>query len=435
MTEKEFVEFKNYYTAIFSTNYLFQGIDQSLFAVIIPIYLIQFIGVLDAAALAFLGSIIGLPWVFKVIFGVIGDKVGSKKVGRRRPWIIAMVSFAGLMWMILGIPGLFTKDNAITVFTVMGLLIFFGVAFGDTIIDGLVLDICPKEKLARVSGFNWGLRTVGAIAGGPALAILVIGGLSVPTLFTIVGILTILSSLLTILIKEPKEYPEVHVGLHLKGMFNNARDWKTYAFAMFAAIIDSVAILFVSLFILINMNLIESIGTSLSLTSTDPTIYLFQGSITAIMAVGVVFGAIIGGQISDRIMRKMSVYLAYLITTIAFLLMLIPTTWPILLFFSTLIGCAMGMRHSSYAGVVTEISKQHPEMDSTYYSLTNAFANFGGVFGLTFTGIILGTFASYLAVFLFMAIISNVGLIGFLMLNPKDYEVKLTKKQKTEKEG
>lgn len=430
MTAKEFVEYKDYYTAIFSVNYLFQGVDQSMFAVIIPIYLIQFIGVLDAAAIAFLGSIISIPWVLKVIFGIMGDKIGSKKIGRRRPWIISMVSLAGLMWIILGVPGLFTKENAMTIFTIMGLLIFFGVAFGDTIVDGLILDICPKEKLGRVSGLTWGLRSVGAIAGGPAFAILVIGGLSVPALFVIVGIFTILSSLLTILVKEPKDYPEVKIGLHLKEMFNNKRDWKTYGFAMFAAIVDSVAVIFVSLFILIKMNLIESIGTSLSLTSTDPFIYLVQAFITTIISFGVIIGAIAGGQISDKIMRKLSVYLAYLITTVSLLLMLIPAAWIILLCFSILVGCAVGWRQSSYAGVVTEISKQHPEMDSTYYSLTNAFANLGGVIGLSLTGVILRIFASYLAVFLFIAIVSNLGLIGFSMLNPKDYEVNLTKKAK-----
>jgi len=228
MTEKEKIEFKNYYIPIFNINYLFQGIDQSLFAVIIPIYLIQFIGVLDAAALAFLGSIIMLPWIFKVFFGIIGDKVGSKKLGRRRPWIIAMVSFSGIIWIILGTPNLFTPENAISIFTIMGILIFVGVAFGDTIIDGLLLDITPKEKLGRASGLNWGLRSVGAIAGGPAFAFLVVSGsLSVPSLFIVIGILTIASSLLTLLIKEPKFYPEVKLGTHLKDMFNNKRDLKT----------------------------------------------------------------------------------------------------------------------------------------------------------------------------------------------------------------
>jgi len=425
MTEKDIIEFKNYYIAIFNINYLFQGIDQSLFAVIIPIYLIQFIGVLDAAAIAFLGSIIGLPWIFKIFYGILGDKVGSKKIGRRRPWIIGMVSFAGILWIILGIPNIFTVETAIIVFTIIGILIFLGVSFGDTIIDGLVLDITPKEKLGRVSGMNWGLRSIGAIAGGPAFAFLVVsGGLSVPTLFVIIGILTILSSFTTLLIKEPKSYPEVKLGKYLREMFNNKRDWKTYGFALFASIVDTVGILIVSIFILINMGLLSSSGTSLSLPSDDLDIYLVNGFITVIVSIGVVIGAITGGQIADRKTRKLSVYLAYIITTVALLLLLIPSGWQILLVFSSLVGLAIGWRHSSYAAVATEISKQHPEMDSTFYSLCNAFANLGGTIGLSLTGIVLNLTASYLVVFLFIAIISNLGLIGFILLNPKDYEHK-----------
>ncbi len=434
MAEK--IEFKNYYMAIFSSNYLFQGIDQSLFAVIIPIYLIQFIGVLDAAALAFLGSIIGLPWILKIFFGIIGDKVGSRRFGRRRPWIIAMMTLAGLMWILLGTPNLFTKENAMSVFTIMGILIFTGVAWSDTIIDGLLLDICPKEKLGRASGFNWGLRSVGAIAGGPILALLVVyGGLGVPVLFILVGIFMILASLLTIIIKEPKEYPEVMVFTHLKAMVNNKRDIKTYAFSLFAAIIDSVVILFVTLFLLIQMGLLSSIGTSLSLTSTDPIIYLYQGYLTMIISVGIVIGSIVGGQIADKKSRKLSVYLAYIITTGSLLLMLIPSVWGVLLFFSTIIGLAIGWRHSSYASVVTGISKNHPEMVSTYYSITNAFANLGGILGLSLTGVILAQTASYLMVFLFMAIISNLGLVGFALLSPKDYELEIPAPEEMMEEG
>lgn len=425
MSEIELVEFKNYYIPVFNINYLFQGIDQSLFAVIIPIYLIQVIGVLDAAQIAFLGSIIGLPWIFKIFYGILGDKVGSKRFGRRRPWIIVMVIFTGIMWMILGIPSLYNAENAISFLMLMGTLIFLGVAFADTIIDGLVLDITPKDKLGRVSGLNWGVRSVGAIAGGPALAFFIVfAGLDVPTLFIIIGILTILSSFTVLIIKEPIVYPDVKLGTHLKQMFNNKRDWKTYAFSLFAAIIDSVGILIISIFVLINMGLLSSAGTSLSLPSDNLDIYIVNGGITAIVAVGVVIGAVFGGQIADRIARKLSVYIAFIITTLSLLLMIIPTTWPVLLGISTLVGCAIGWRHSSYAAIATEISKKHPEMDSTFYSLCNAFANMGGILGLSLSGIVLSSTESYIILFIFLAIISNLGLIGILLLDKKDYELK-----------
>ena len=210
-------------------------------------------------------------------------------------------------------------------------------------------------------------------------------------------------------------------------MFNNKRDWKAYGFSLFAALIDSVGVLFVSIFILIQMGLLSSSGTSLSLPSDDLEIYLVNGYLTMIIAIGVVIGAILGGQIADRITRKISVYLAYIITTIALFLMMAPLEWHILLIFSSFVGIAIGWRHSSYAAVVTEISKQHPEMSSTYYSMCNAFANLGSIVGMSLTGIILTATASYLIVFLFLAIGGNIGLLAFLMIKREDYEHKAIK--------
>jgi MFS-type transporter involved in bile tolerance (Atg22 family) len=66
-------------------------------------------------------------------------------------------------------------------------------------------------------------------------------------------------------------------------------------------------------------------------------------------------------------------------------------------------------------------------MSSTYYSLCNAFANLGSTLGMSLTGIILSGTASYLIVFLFLAIVSNIGLGSFLLLKKEDYEHKIIK--------
>ena len=423
MSQEVAIEFRNYYQVIFSTNYLFQGINNSLFTVIIPIYLIQIIGSIDASSIAFIASIIMIPWVFKIFYGMIGDKFGSKRFGRRRPWIVTMVSFSGIMWIFLSLPFTYTIDNIIFIFTIMGLLIFLGVSFGDTILDGLVLDITPKEKLGRTSGFNWSMRSVGTIAGGPAFSLfVVIGIIDVPTLFLVMGVLSILSSLLIFMVKEPKSYPKVTLGRNLKDMFNNKRDWKTYVFSLFNAIVDSVAMLVISIYILIRMNVLSSVGTSLSLPSGNINIYLYNGNISIIISLGVVIGSVFGGQIADKVSRKISVYIGYVITTISLILMMISAPWQILLIFSFFVGGAIGWRHSSYSAVATQISKLHPEMDSTFYSMCNAFANFGSIFGLILIGLILELTGSYLMIFLSVAIISNLGLIGFVMLEPNFYE-------------
>jgi MFS family permease len=432
MTEKEFVEFKNSYVGIFSTNYLFQGISNSLFAVIVPIYILLLFSEkgrgINSSELAFLASIVMLPWAIKLFFGILGDKYGSKKLGRRRPWIIGSAVLSGVLWIF--IPFFITIENAILLFTIAGVFINVGVAFGDTILDGLILDICPKKQLGRTQGFCWGFKSIGAIAGGPVLAFIVVSIriINVESIFIIYGILTIISSLLTLLVNEPKEYPEVMIKKHVKAMFTQSKDWKAYFFALFNAVADGVVMLFLSIYILIQMNLINLKGTSISLEKTDLNIYLYQANITLIVSVGIIIGAILGGAISDLISRKIGVYLSLIVTTIALLLILVDTEIIILLIFAGIIGVGLGWRHSSYSAVVGEMSKQHPEMDSTYFSICNSFANLGNSIGLAITGIIFVlTGGSYAFIFFFIAMIQNLGVIPFLLLEPKDYEFKITK--------
>jgi MFS family permease len=104
--------------------------------------------------------------------------------------------------------------------------------------------------------------------------------------------------------------------------------------------------------------------------------------------------------------------------------MIIPVEWPILLFFSSLIGFAVGTRFSAYSPIVGEYSKRHPEMSGTYFSICNSFANFGSIAGIALTGMIFGMTLNFWSIFLFMAIISNLGLIALMTMDPKDYESK-----------
>jgi len=69
MVHEEEYKFKNFYTVLFTSNYFFQGVNGSVFAVIIPIYLISFLGGISAADIAFIASIIMIPWGLKVFYG------------------------------------------------------------------------------------------------------------------------------------------------------------------------------------------------------------------------------------------------------------------------------------------------------------------------------------------------------------------------------
>ncbi len=171
--EKTEIEYKNSYTVVFSLNYFVQGVNQSIFTVVVPIYILSLLGSVDAAVIASMGSIIMIPFIMKLFFGLISDKVEIGKLGRRKPWIIGPATFAGIIWMVT--PSLLFSDpqSAFTIFTITGFFVMLGTAMADTAMDGFIMDVCPKEKLGRVTGAVWGFRSMGIIAGGLVVLLII----------------------------------------------------------------------------------------------------------------------------------------------------------------------------------------------------------------------------------------------------------------------
>ena len=430
--KEELNEYKSSYTIIFSINYLMQGLVISIFAILLPVFLIGYMGALDASDLAFLASIISAPTLLKIFYGLLTDKIGTKQMGRRKPWILVSGIISGLLFIIF--PFLFTPTNILMVSAFFGFIIFVSIYMIDTATDAFLLDICPKEKLGRTQGLCFSTRAIGTITGGPIFLYLVviIEILTVQVVFVLMGILLIIVAILILTIKAIETPLEVKLGLHLKSMFNTSRDWKLYLYSIFNSLLNQVVFIFLSIYILIQMHLIEfKPGGSLSLGGTEMSIYIYQANIGLITSAGIMLGSILGGRISDLLSRKIGVYITFLISTITILLILIDVNLigiGMLLFFAALIGFAMGLRLSTYTAVAGQMSKKHPEMIGTFFAICMMFANIGVVMGLLITGIIFSLTASFMVVFIFMAIIQNIGLLFFFLLDPKDYEPKLDQK-------
>jgi len=433
MGESE-VELKKSYIGIFSLNYFVQGINQSMFTTIIPIFLFYLIrpDPVDAGQIASMMSIILLPFGVKFIYGILSDKIGLKNLGRRKPWIIGPSIISGLIWILF--PFVLTRTNAMSLVTILGVLIVIGVAMGDTAIDGLILDLYPKERLGRVQGICWGLRSVGIIAGGPLLVILILltGG-TTDIIFIGLGIAMMLFSFTTLIVKEKVKNIEINAVENLKVIFGKKKNWKVYVFSLFNAFCDGIVFVLVPLFILIQSGHVDATGATMDLIG-DPTqekLYIPQALIAFIIGLGVITGALIGGRIADLQSRKRSVIISFVLTTISFLLFIIPIIWPVLIIFSLILGASAGWRNSAFSAVIGQESQQYPEMDSTYYATCNSFTNLGSTIGLQLTSILIGilaglqTFWIYAIIFLFLAIVMNIGLGTFFILDPKDYEVNI----------
>lgn len=423
------IEYKNIYTAIFSSFYLLQGLSMSIFAVIIPIYLLTILGTLDMTDIANLASVVMIPWAVKFFFGILGDKIGFKEFGRRRPWIIIPGIFAGIIWIC--IPLLLTiEGNAYFILVLVGLFANLGVAMEDTATDGLILDICPKQQLGRTQGFCWGFRSVGAIAGGPLTALLM-GVVNIDIIFIIVGALLVVITSLMIIIKEPNT-PKIRIGQNLKMMVFTKKNWKVFSYALFDAVLDGFIMLFIALFILIQLGLVDPAGASIAILQEDINLYIPQANINLLVSIGIVIGAIIGGRFADLKSRRISVYIGYAICIGSFLLMLINVVVWLYFIFAIIIGVGSGWRIASYSAVMGQVAKQYPEMDSTFFSLGNSFANTGTAMGLFITGAMFSVFegfsTNYLVIFgsmfIFIALLQCIGPLIFSTIKPIEYEYK-----------
>jgi len=429
--EKQAYQFKSYYILIFSLLYLIQGIFQSVFSVIMPIYILEILGTISASTIAYLGSIIMIPFIIKIIFGVLTDKYGIKKLGRRKPWIFMALVMAGVVWILIPFYLNAYPLEAVGIFTLAGLISMFGMAMSDTAIDGFIIDITPKEKLGRTQGSAWGFRSLGIVMGGPAILVIMIF-MPLDVIFILFGIITIFFASLIFLIKDIVKPREINLLSNLKNIIIKSKNWKLFTFSFFIAIVDGVIFSIISLFILISAGLVSAEGANIGILETDINLYEPQAYITSIVGLGIIIGAFLGGYLADLKSRRFSYFFSLIIITGSLILLSIPVPAILLLIFAFLAGSGSGLIHSAFGSIASGYSREYPELRSSYFALSASFVNFGTMLGLSLTGIMLNFMSTvtsnfyiiYAVVFIFMALLSNIGIIPFLTLDSKIYEIK-----------
>lgn len=432
--EREEFQYKFRYTGIFSLNYFVQGINQSIFATVVPIYLISLPGGgVESAAISFMLSFILVPFIIKIVYGILSDKIKFGKAGRRKPWIVGPATFSGVMWLVIVILLSGNVLAPISIFTYGGFLVILGVAMADTAMDGFILDICPKKLLGRTTGVVWAFRSVGIIIGGP-LILLSLDFIPIFAVFIGFGIITILFSFVTLTIKHVPPVQQVNLTANLKEIFKKRENWKVFGFSLFMAIVDGVIFVFLALYILIQLGFVEATGATLDILEEDISLYPPQAFITFLTGIGVLLGALVGGFIADKISRRINVFASLIVTTVALLILLIPVpitiSW-VLLIFAVIVGSSSGWSNSAFSAVTSQYSQRYPEAPSTYYSICTSFVNLGTQLGLVFTGIVFSSVSGvttdfrviYGTIFITMIFLSLIALIPFLFLKREYYEL------------
>lgn len=435
--------YKRNYTKIFTFYYLVEGFSQGIPFLVFPPYLAQLLGnQFDIAQWLIIVSIASLPWAIKMIIGIANDKWGSKKYGNRFPWIFGFGLFGAIWWFILA-AYLPTGGSIYVLLALYYTMIATGTAFSDTALDGLILDVTPKETLGRIQGYTWMCLLLGMGAGGMLLGLIFLFLNIVPLLFVLTGALMILACFLTKFVKEPTfdEISERYIGRELLSIFTKKKNWKIMGFTFTCSMAGSVVLSFFLYVILITLKIIDVKSTILSITSGSAVEFLGWTSVFYFFnGLGTFIGSFIAGKHADKYRRKSCVtsYLIYipfcLISVLPFVLtgeFLIALIYGLIgiAFFGAIQGALLISTSTVRADIV---KKDYPKLKSTYYALLIALWNGGQTVGtlvgawlFSYIALNFPGFSFYLLYFILSAYGAGALFISFLLfrkIDPKDYE-------------
>ncbi|MGV9199707.1 MAG: MFS transporter [Promethearchaeia archaeon] len=430
MSDQEKNEFQKSYTFIFCFFYLIQGLYNGLQYIVLPIWLIDIVKTVDLSAIIGIFAITSMPWSVKFVIGLINDKYGSERFGRRFPWIFSFGIFAGTAFIITGIGIPLQSTGAVITFAVLGALFWnIGIAVADTALDGLILDVTPKEELGRVQGYTWSLNMFGNGAGGIILGAIFFLIDAVPFLFILEGILLIMSCTLPYYVHETEVPEDINVWKDLKNILYKKKNWKVFLFTFLDNIPYNILTIAFGLLVLIYMpnSPISAEVTTIQLMGESLELFTFYSILGAINGVGIILGSIIGGKLADK-RRKLAVYIGNLMY-IPFFLISAAFIGNLFLgiIMMVVLGAGQGAVKAAYQSVRGDIAKKYPKLKSTYYALLISFLNGGAVVGMGITAILLPIFADVFIEFVFiyfciMTVMSFFQISSFLVFKTIDEE-------------
>lgn len=435
------VEYKKSYTKIFLLFYFTQGMVVGVPTLILAPYLAQVLGgEFDFARYLIIGTIATLPWVIKLIVGVLSDKWGSKRYGRRFPYIFGFGTFGGIGFCIMG-SFLPTDDSIYTYLAVYLFIIMVGIAFADSALDGLILDITPKEKLGNIQGLTWAMRLVGIIVGGALLGMIFLILNMIPILFIIIGILMVVACFLPYFIEELPVEKVKKMGHQVLSIFTRKKNYKIMLFTMTGAIPYRLILNFLIFLILISMGVLNVNETIVSLTSGTAVDLLGWYSVFFFFSgAGTIIGSVIAGKFADR-NRKKAITIAYL----AYIPFVILTLIPFLVTSDYLASMILGFIFIGAFGFIEAfrsvsdstirgdlVKKEYPNLKGTYYAILVSCVNAGFALGSLIGAILIFLFALYFTSFYILYLIIVIVCVIFLtiayllfrLIDPADYELK-----------
>lgn len=347
---------------MFALLYFTQGTILGYFASLNALYMLD--NGLDMADVGIFSTIALIPFIIKILFGILSDRYNLFGLGHRKPYIFIglLVQFACLIAVANINPG-----KSYWVYVALAFLLQLGMAFYDTCTDGLALDITPESEKGILQGFMVGGRSVGVIVAA-SVAGFIAQHLSWQGVFYFLAVLTLIPVPFLFIIKEIQKTPE------MRFQWSAFRAFKNTKVLAVAAVGLIVFLVIVGSNQLVNPSFDARLGIDLSTA----------GLLTTVWGLGCIAGALAGGRVMDKLGNKKALWLSILLVIPAMILLAVvankPMMWAVIIFF----GIAYGLSQAIYFALAMKYTQ--PAIAASMYSILMAVTNIGQGIGLGMGG-------------------------------------------------
>lgn len=336
---------------LFGSLYFSEGLGFSLQIVIIPVYLIEMGVSLPVATIV--AGVASVPWMVKFFWGGIVDYFIY--YGRKKFIIIGgFLAAVGLISLAFIDPFV-----ALIPFAFLLFLTRIGTAFFDVSADAWAIEISRENERGKINAAIIA-GTFGGMAVGSSLFGVIAKIFGYPYVFLTAALLVVLIIIFPLVVKEVKIVKNRQkVGTLLVGEFKKRTTQLVSIFAPIFAINSGVLMFLVPLYM----------KTALHLDIAQ------IGLITTIFPASKVVGAFVGGAMTDRWGRKITIYIFLGICVFFSASLIIANTWQILAVLYGIIGFLHGGSFTAFAAMLMDVT--NPKVGATQYSILTSLANFG----------------------------------------------------------
>lgn len=181
--------------ATFALLYFSQGVPWGFLTVSYALFLSD--AGLDSMMVGAAIGVAHIPWTLKLVWGPLTDRYRSVRFGRRPFVFAAQLVMAATLLALLPLDP--TRD-----LTVIGAILLVHMMFAalqDVAVDGMAVDLLPAAERGLGNGIMIAAKAVGIACGGGGATLLALR-IGWPAVFLIIGLMTLLISLVVLVVRE-----------------------------------------------------------------------------------------------------------------------------------------------------------------------------------------------------------------------------------------